>query len=85
MPAVLSARGISKRFGATLALDDVSFDLAAGEVHALVGENGAVKLGLHFARLLAHGASATLAVLEDAKRTGTWVDSKRELPEHALT
>ncbi len=36
-------RGISKRFGATAALADVSMDLRAGEIHALVGENGAGK------------------------------------------
>ena len=30
MPALLSASGISKRFGATVALEDVSFDLMAG-------------------------------------------------------
>jgi hypothetical protein len=34
---VLAMRGISKRFGATLALDGVSLDLRRGEVHALVG------------------------------------------------
>jgi ABC-type sugar transport system ATPase subunit len=43
MAPLLSAKGISKRFGATLALNDVSFDVISGEVHALVGENGAGK------------------------------------------
>jgi ribose transport system ATP-binding protein len=36
-------RGICKRFGATVALDDVGIEVAAGEVLALVGENGAGK------------------------------------------
>jgi len=35
--------GITKRFGATLALDDASLDIGFGQVHAVVGENGAGK------------------------------------------
>ncbi|MCX7046431.1 MAG: sugar ABC transporter ATP-binding protein [Candidatus Sumerlaeota bacterium] len=36
-------RGIVKEFAGTRALDDVDFDVRAGEVHALIGENGAGK------------------------------------------
>jgi ABC-type sugar transport system ATPase subunit len=39
----LEVRGITKRFGATLALQDVSLDVLQGEVHALLGHNGSGK------------------------------------------
>ncbi len=39
----LTMRSIRMSFPGVLALDDVSFDCAAGEVHALCGENGAGK------------------------------------------
>src|SRR5262249_28289521 len=42
-PPCLAARGISKAFGATRALDAVDFTVARGEIHALLGENGAGK------------------------------------------
>jgi ribose transport system ATP-binding protein len=42
IPAV-RALHVTKRFGPTVALDDVAFDVMPGEIHALVGENGAGK------------------------------------------
>lgn len=36
-------RGVCKRFGATQALEEVSFSVQPGEVRALIGENGAGK------------------------------------------
>ena len=41
--ALLTVRGIAKRFPGVRALDDVDLDLAAGEVLAVIGENGAGK------------------------------------------
>jgi ribose transport system ATP-binding protein len=40
---LLELRGISKSFGGVAALTDVDFTLRAGEIHGLVGENGAGK------------------------------------------
>ena len=47
----VSARGISKQFAAVEVLRDVDLDLMAGEIHALLGENGAGKST--FAKILA--------------------------------
>ena len=41
--AIAGLQAVTKRFGSTVALDDVSLQLAGGTVHALVGENGAGK------------------------------------------
>ena len=41
--ALLQLRGVSKHFPGVMALQNVSLDIAPGEVHVLVGENGAGK------------------------------------------
>lgn len=43
MPAIISLSGVTKRFPGVIAVDDVSFDVRAGEVHVILGENGAGK------------------------------------------
>lgn len=42
-PGPLAGRGLTKQFGGVTVLHDVDLELAAGRVHALLGENGAGK------------------------------------------
>jgi len=43
---ILELRGITKKFPGVIALNDVDLDIREGEVHVLVGENGAGKSSL---------------------------------------
>ena len=44
--AILTARGLSKRYGHVVALNNADFDLYPGEVLAVIGDNGAGKTSL---------------------------------------
>lgn len=66
---LVEARGISKQFGGVEVLSDVDLDLHAGEIHALLGENGAGKST--FAKILAGVHRPTRGTL---KLNGSKVD-----------
>ena len=43
MSAVISAKGLSKRYGKQVAVDNISFDIPAGRIVGLIGPNGSGK------------------------------------------
>lgn len=77
---LLEARGLVKRYGRVLALDDASFTAYPGEVVALIGDNGAGKSTLVKAlsgairpdggQILVHGKPVHMASPLDARRYG---------------
>ena len=78
---MLKMEHITKRFHGVTALDDVSFEVEKGEIHALVGENGAAKALNKKAKLIILDeptASLTeievgilMGILKELKRDGT--------------
>ena len=80
MSALLELRQVSKRYGGVTALNEVNFDLVAGEVHGLVGENGAGKstmmkllagvVGGFDGQMLLRGQPVQLASPADAQAKG---------------
>ena len=43
MSAIISAKGLTRRYGKTIAVDNISFDIAAGRIVGLIGPNGSGK------------------------------------------
>ena len=66
-PSLLAVVGATKTFRGVVALDGVSFDLRAGEVHALLGENGAGKSTLINLIAGTYGPSAGHLVIDGAR------------------
>ena len=78
--SILQLRGITKIFPGVKALNQVQFDLCAGEIHALMGENGAGKstfikviMGVHQAEegeILLDGKPVQFKTTRDAQKAG---------------
>jgi ribose transport system ATP-binding protein len=75
---LLTARNVSKSYGATVALESASIELISGEVHVLLGENGAGKstLGKIIAGLVRpDGGEISVAGEEMGGRSVRWARS----------
>ena len=80
LPAAVSMRNVTKRFGSVVANDHVNLDIYHGEILALLGENGCGKTtlmnmlsGIYFpdeGEILVNGKPVTIASPKDAFRQG---------------
>ena len=76
MTGALSVQGVSKRFGGLLAVDDVSFDVAPGEIVSIIGPNGAGKTTL-FNLLTGQLAPSSGTVALDGQDVGALPPNRR--------
>lgn len=63
MASLVSARGVTKRFGSFTAVDNVSFEIEAGKILGLIGPNGAGKTTLLKAMLGLTDCEGELSVM----------------------
>ena len=70
---ILSLKGVTKRYPGVVALDKISVDFKKGEVHALLGENGAGK-ELRRSKLKKHGSPCGVSI-----NTSSKVNSKERI------
>ena len=80
-PPLVSMHGIRKAFPGVLALDNVDFDLRAGEIHALAGENGSGKSTLAKILYGAHQPDAGVVVVDGQPVS---FSSPRQAIEHGI-
>lgn len=86
-PPALSIRGLSKRFGEKIAVDNINLDVPAGSFYGLVGPNGAGKttslsmatglLRPDYGQVTVHGVDVWAAPLEAKKLMGLLPDGVR--------
>jgi ABC-2 type transport system ATP-binding protein len=75
--ATLAVRSVTKRFGERVALGDVSFELAPGELIGIIGPNGAGKTTL--LSILAGVLAPDAGELESFGRSAGWVPQQSAL------
>jgi ABC-2 type transport system ATP-binding protein len=76
-PAALRAEGVSKRYGARMALREVSFSAARGELVAVIGPNGAGKTTL--LQILAGALAPSAGTVSLAPAQVGWVPQQPAL------
>ncbi|WP_198368931.1 ABC transporter ATP-binding protein [Roseomonas rosulenta] len=69
-PAILAVRGVTKRFGGLVAVNDATFDVAQGSITGLIGPNGAGKTTLFALVAGFETPSSGLVLLEGEDITG---------------
>jgi branched-chain amino acid transport system ATP-binding protein len=69
-PAFLAVRGVTKRFGGLVAVNDATFDVAEGSITGLIGPNGAGKTTLFAVVAGFERPTAGLVLLEGEDITG---------------